>query len=219
MPSTKALRKRIGSVRSTQQITKAMKMVAAAKLRRAQDSAERARPYAEKLSEMLQAVAAGVDAEASPLLARREERKVDVLVLTSDRGLCGGFNANILRLAETVIRKEGRHRKFVPKLEQVCYNASLGRERGQVALFVTERAVFRVGAKGLELTEIAPGLDAERDVIAHMGFRPLVSRDLKVMDARIFNPARMGLSADIHAKPRGFRSPRVAAWHEARARG
>ena len=72
----------------------------------------------------------------------------------------------------TVIRKEGRHRKFVPKLEQICYNASIGRERGQVTLFVTERAVFRVGANGLELIEIAPGLDAERDVIAQMGFRP-----------------------------------------------
>ena len=118
----------------------------------------------------------------------------------------------------TVIRREGRHRKFVPKLEQVCYSASMGRERGQVTLFVTERAVFRVASKGLELTEIAPGLDAERDVIAHMGFRPEVSRELKVMDARVFSPALMGLSADIHAKPRGYRSPRVAAWHEARAR-
>ncbi|MEP7206278.1 MAG: CoA-transferase [Casimicrobiaceae bacterium] len=118
----------------------------------------------------------------------------------------------------TVIRKEGRHRKFVPKLEQVCYSAAMGRERGQVALFVTERAVFRVGANGLELIEIAPGLDAELDIIAHMGFRPAVSRDLQVMDARIFKPGLMGLATDIHAKPRGHRSPRVAAWIEARAK-
>lgn len=119
---------------------------------------------------------------------------------------------------KTVIRREGRHKKFIPKLEQVCYNAGMGRARDQVALFVTERAVFRVGNDSLELIEIAPGLDAERDVIAHMGFRPLVSRDLKVMDARIFKPGLMGLSADIHAKPRTYRSPRVAAWHEARAK-
>ncbi|MET0732602.1 MAG: CoA-transferase, partial [Casimicrobiaceae bacterium] len=72
----------------------------------------------------------------------------------------------------TIIRKEGRHQKFVPKLEQVCYSASMGRERGQVVLFVTERAVFRIGPDGLELIEIAPGLETERDVIAHMGFRP-----------------------------------------------
>ena len=116
----------------------------------------------------------------------------------------------------TVIRKEGRHRKFVPKLEQICYNAGMGRERGQVALFVTERAVFRVGAEGLELIEIGPGLDAERDVIAHMGFQPRVARDLRPMDARIFEPGLMGLAAHVRAKPHRYRSPRVAQWYEAR---
>jgi F-type H+-transporting ATPase subunit gamma len=108
MPSLKALRKRIGTVRSTQQITKAMKMVAAAKLRRAQEAAERARPYARKLSEMFAAASTGATADAHPLLARRDERRADMLVVTSDRGLCGGYNANILRLAETVLRREGR---------------------------------------------------------------------------------------------------------------
>ena len=119
----------------------------------------------------------------------------------------------------TIIRKEGRHRKFVPKLEQICYSASMGRERGQVALFVTERAVFRIGREGLELIEIAPGLDAERDVIAHMGFRPAIARDLRTMDARIFEPGLMGLAADVHAKPRGYRSKRVAQWHAAAREG
>src|SRR5262245_4643693 len=108
MATLKALRKRIGTVQSTQKITKAMKMVAAAKLRRAQDAAERARPYAEKLGEMFAAVAAGADATAHPLLARREERLADMLLITSDRGLCGGYNANILRLAETLFRQPGR---------------------------------------------------------------------------------------------------------------
>jgi propionate CoA-transferase len=117
---------------------------------------------------------------------------------------------------KTVIRKEGRHRKFVPKLEQICYSASMGRERGQVALFVTERAVFRVGAEGLELTEIAPGLDAERDVIAHMGFRPSIARDLRPMDARIFDPGLLGLAAHVRAQPHRYRSARVAQWCEAR---
>ena len=117
----------------------------------------------------------------------------------------------------TVIRKEGRHRKFVPKLEQICYSASMGRDRGQVALFVTERAVFRVGTNGLELIEIAPGVDVERDVIAQMGFRPVVSNALKPMDPRIFERGLMGLAADIHAKPRAHRSPRVARWHAQRS--
>ncbi|MCL4760943.1 MAG: 3-oxoacid CoA-transferase, partial [Burkholderiales bacterium] len=88
----------------------------------------------------------------------------------------------------TVIRREGRHRKFVPKLEQICYSARIGRERRQNVLFVTERAVFRIGDHGLELAEIAPGLDGERDVLAHMGFRPAVARALRTMDARIFDP-------------------------------
>jgi F-type H+-transporting ATPase subunit gamma len=105
VPSLKALRKRIATVRSTQQITKAMKMVAAAKLRRAQEAAERARPYAARLSEMFAAVAAGVEPDTHPLLARREQRRIDLLVLTSDRGLCGGYNANLLRFAEAFLRK------------------------------------------------------------------------------------------------------------------
>jgi propionate CoA-transferase len=116
----------------------------------------------------------------------------------------------------TIIRRAGRHRKFVPKLEQICYSASIGHERRQRVLFVTERAVFRIGDEGLELIEIAPGLDAERDVIAHMGFRPRVARDLKTMHARIFEPGLMGLASYVEHKPRQYRSARVAQWHEAR---
>jgi F-type H+-transporting ATPase subunit gamma len=107
MPSLKDLRKRIGSVRSTQQITKAMKVVAAAQLRRAQEAAERARPYAAKLTEMFTAVVGGLSEEAHPLLARREENRIDLIVLTSDRGLCGGFNANLLRQSEAFQREHG----------------------------------------------------------------------------------------------------------------
>ncbi|HEX8010625.1 MAG TPA: CoA-transferase [Casimicrobiaceae bacterium] len=117
---------------------------------------------------------------------------------------------------KTVIRREGRHQKFVPKLEQICYSASMGRAKGQIALFVTERAVFRVGAEGVELLEVAPGVDPERDVIAHMGFRPAVARNLTVMDARIFDPGKMDLAAYVHGKPRRYRSPGVARWYEAR---
>jgi F-type H+-transporting ATPase subunit gamma len=107
MPSIKDLRKRIGSVRSTQQITKAMKVVAAAQLRRAQEAAERARPYAAKMTEMFAAVVGGLSEEAHPLLARREENRIDLIVLTSDRGLCGGFNANLLRQSEAFQREHG----------------------------------------------------------------------------------------------------------------
>ncbi len=117
---------------------------------------------------------------------------------------------------KTVIRREGKHRKFVPQVEQICYSAKIGRARRQTTYFVTERAVFSVGAEGLELIEIAPGLDAERDVIAHMGFRPRISPTLKTMDARIFEPGTMGLAADVARRPQRYRSERLRAWHENR---
>ncbi|HEY7220231.1 MAG TPA: ATP synthase F1 subunit gamma [Candidatus Binatia bacterium] len=105
MATLKAIRKRISSVRNTQQITKAMKMVSAAKLRRAQDAAVAARPYAEKMTELLKNVAARVSSEAHPLLQAREEKKILLVLFTSDRGLCGGYNANLIRAAEAFIRR------------------------------------------------------------------------------------------------------------------
>ena len=107
MPSLKIIRKRISSVRSTQKITKAMKMVSAAKLRRAQEAAVAARPYAQKLSELLQAVASATTDEAHPLLRAAEEPgRVRMVVLTSDRGLCGAYNAALLRQAEAFMRRQ-----------------------------------------------------------------------------------------------------------------
>jgi F-type H+-transporting ATPase subunit gamma len=105
MATLKIIRKRISSVRNTQQITKAMKMVSAAKLRRAQEAAVAARPYAEKMTELLKNVAARVSSEAHPLLQAREEKKIQLVLFTSDRGLCGGYNANLIRAAEAFIRK------------------------------------------------------------------------------------------------------------------
>src|SRR5215468_9195581 len=105
MPSLKALRKRIATVRSTQKITKAMKMVAAAKLRRAQEAAERARPYSEKFAEMFAAVVADMEDFQHPLLARRDQKRIELILMTSDRGLCGGFNANMLRRVEAHVRE------------------------------------------------------------------------------------------------------------------
>jgi len=80
-------------------------MVSAAKLRRAQDSALQARPYAEKMTELLKNVAARVSSEAHPLLTSREEKKIHLVLFTSDRGLCGGYNTNMIRSAETFIRE------------------------------------------------------------------------------------------------------------------
>jgi len=103
----KAIRVRISSVRKTQKITKAMKMVSAAKLARAQRAIIAARPYAAKLHQVLGAVAAGVDVDAHPLLARRELRKLDIAVFASDRGLCGAFNTNVAKLAQRLLMERG----------------------------------------------------------------------------------------------------------------
>ena len=108
MASLKAIRKRISSVKSTQKITKAMKMVSAAKLRRAQEAATAARPYAEKITALMGNVAARVGTSSHPLLEQREpERRIDVLLVTGDRGLCGGYNSNLIRKAEALLNERG----------------------------------------------------------------------------------------------------------------
>jgi F-type H+-transporting ATPase subunit gamma len=106
MANLRAIRKRIGSVKSTQQITKAMKMVSAAKLKRAQDAIVAARPYARQMREVIQAVARRAGQDAHPLLSSRETKKLGLLVITSDRGLCGGFNSNLLRAVNRFLEEK-----------------------------------------------------------------------------------------------------------------
>ncbi len=106
MASLRDIRRRIASVKNTQQITKAMKMVAAAKMKKAQDAIISARPYAQKMHLVLSSLAARTEREAHPLLRVREEDRVGVIVLTSDRGLCGGFNSNISRQALRFLKEQ-----------------------------------------------------------------------------------------------------------------
>jgi len=106
--SLKDLKNRIKSVKSTQKITKAMKMVAAAKLRRAQERAEAARPYAEKMEQVVSSLAAGFDGdEGAPTLLRGTGKSDThlIVVMTSDRGLCGGFNSSIIRAVRRKVRE------------------------------------------------------------------------------------------------------------------
>jgi F-type H+-transporting ATPase subunit gamma len=110
----KEVRNRIKSVQSTQQITKAMKMVSAAKLRRAQDAIVQMRPYAKKLQELLSNIVSNSDGEVGmALAAERPVEKVLLLVLTSDRGLAGAFNANVIKMAKALIREKysAQHKK------------------------------------------------------------------------------------------------------------
>jgi F-type H+-transporting ATPase subunit gamma len=110
VPSLRDIRNRIGSVKSTRQITKAMKMVSAAKLRRAQDAILKTRPYAQLLEQTLCRVAARAAADQAashPLLVPREAKAAEVVVITSDRGLAGGFNSNIARRVQRFLTENG----------------------------------------------------------------------------------------------------------------
>ena len=109
MPNLKDIKRRIGSVQSTQKITSAMKMVAAAKLRRAQEAIENARPYAVRMRSTLEEVSKGALEETHPLLEVHENRKVlEIVAITSDRGLAGAFNSSVVKKVEAVIaEKEG----------------------------------------------------------------------------------------------------------------
>lgn len=110
MPSLKDIRKRISSVKNTQKITKAMKLVSAAKLRRAQDAMMQLRPYAAKHREMLESLAAQLGGEEAPhplLQARDEVKRVGVLALSSDRGMCGAFNSQIIKRTHQYVKARG----------------------------------------------------------------------------------------------------------------
>nr|MBL8457647.1 acyl CoA:acetate/3-ketoacid CoA transferase [Zoogloeaceae bacterium] len=124
----------------------------------------------------------------------------------------GTFTSGGLKVAwdgsRLVIEQEGKHGKFVPAIEQICYSAGFAAEEGRKALFVTERAVFRLADGGLELIEIAPGIDVERDIVARMAFRPRIASDLATMDPRLFRPEPMGMRGTVSGSARQPRAPR-----------
>ena len=135
----------------------------------------------------------------------------------------GTFTAGGLAIAwpggATRIEKEGAEKKFVDVVEQITYSGALAAKNGQRALYVTERAVFTRNAAGrLELIEIAPGIDLDRDIVAQMRFKPDISPALKPMDARIFRPEPMGLADIIAANRRPIRSERLARLDSTEAR-
>ncbi len=107
MANVQDFRTRIRSVRSTQQITRAMKLVAASRLRRSQERILAARPYARKMAEVLASLAKRANPEKHPLLARREEKRVLLVVISADKGLCGSFNTNILNRAKYFLDEPG----------------------------------------------------------------------------------------------------------------
>lgn len=106
MANLKDIKKRISSVKNTQQITKAMKMVSAAKLRRAQEAVVAARPYADKMQDVLSSLAQRNVESEHPLLQAREKKRALIVIMTADRGLCGGFNSSIAKAAEAFVKEK-----------------------------------------------------------------------------------------------------------------
>jgi propionate CoA-transferase len=113
----------------------------------------------------------------------------------------GTFTAGGLEVAvrdgKLVIEQEGNVQKFVEQVEHVTFSGPYAVTKGQTVLYVTERCVFALTSEGLELTEIAPGVDLEHDILAHMTFRPVIHGSPRLMDERIFNPAPMGLQENL----------------------
>lgn len=176
MPSLKSIKKRITSVKNTRQITKAMKMVSAAKLRRAQDNIVAARPYAIKLEEVLQRLAANEDASSHPLLEKRVSEKGLVVIISSDRGLCGGFNANLCKAAE----------RFVKERKQ------------QLA----EMKVECVGRKGYEFLRNRIGVDKHYDsVISNINYQTAALLAQEIIDGYL-----AGEYDEVHIAYNAFRS-------------
>lgn len=110
---------------------------------------------------------------------------------------CGTFTAGGLRVkiedGKLLIEKEGRVNKFIKKVEHVTFSGEYACEQDQPVLYITERAVFELSKEGMILKEVAPGVNLEKDILAHMDFKPIISEDLKVMDERIFKDEKMGL--------------------------
>jgi F-type H+-transporting ATPase subunit gamma len=110
MPSLRDIRRRIRSVQGTQQITKAMEMVAAAKLRKAQSRVESSRPYASKMQSMLDNLTKAAAVIDHPLFEKREVKRVAIVIISSDRGLCGSYNSNIIRAADGFLKRYEREK-------------------------------------------------------------------------------------------------------------
>src|SRR5271170_7655198 len=157
MPTLLDFRRRIRSVKNTQQITRAMKFIAAARLRKAQEGVMAARPYAREILRILRSAVARIEEPLHPLLERRPEESILVIVLTGDRGLAGAFNANVLRYAQNFLRDHASKKIRVMAIGKKGRDALRKRnyefagEYLNISLNVEFRHAKEIGAKVVEL--------------------------------------------------------------------
>ena len=210
MATLKDLKKRINGVTKTHQITKAMKMVAAAKLRRAQSNMEQAKPYADGMKQVIADLGMRADKEAHPLLAVRPQKNAMVIVVTSDRGLCGAFNVNISKRAEHYMRdNEGEHDNI-----ELAVIGKKGREYLKFRKYdiareymevLSEPTMDRASEIGSELVSryIDDGLDAA--YIIYNEFKSAAKQDIVVERLLPILPDQMGVEVTPVEESREFK--------------
>jgi F-type H+-transporting ATPase subunit gamma len=220
VPSLRDIRNRITSVKSTRQITKAMKMVAAAKLRRAQDAILKTRPYAQLLDRALTRVAARAIADEAtlhPLLAARVQRVAEVVVITSDRGLAGGFNSNIIRRTQRFLTENGerfekielstigrkakdflRARKLEVRKDFVGVHQGVTYEKAEAIAqeFVRRYLAGEVDAVHLCYNEFKSAIAQTPVVVQLLPIEPPVAEAAATIDF-IYEPSREALLAEL----------------------
>lgn len=189
MASLRELRRKVKSVKSTQQITKAMKLVSAARLNRAQDRILSARPFADKLEHLIQELSYLITAnkevavDAHPLLKEREGNRVDVVLVTSDRGLCGGFNANLIRKTVQYLREhpdQNTRLWLVGKKGRDFFRRfSKSIEKEYVGLF-QNLSYVQADLLGQELIETFLKTDTREVVFIYNAFKSRIQQDLTV---------------------------------------
>jgi F-type H+-transporting ATPase subunit gamma len=222
VPSLRDIRNRITSVKSTRQITKAMKMVAAAKLRRAQDAILKTRPYAQLLDKALGRVAARAvadEAATHPLLAQRQAKVAEVVVITSDRGLAGGFNSNIIRRTQRFLTESGdqyqrvdlstigrkakdflRARKLEVRKDFVGVHQGLTYEKAEAIAqeFVGRFVAGEVDAVFLCYNEFKSAIAQTPVVVQLLPIQPPVADAAAAASVDfVYEPSRDGLLADL----------------------
>ncbi len=123
---------------------------------------------------------------------------IDITQNTREVIFCGTFTTSGLQIAvrdgKLEILSEGKIRKFIKKVEHITFSGRYAQRTGQKVLYITERAVFSLSENGLELIEIAPGIDLEKDILAHMDFVPIIAENIREMDYRLFRNEKMGLN-------------------------
>lgn len=199
MPTLLDYRRRIRSVKSTQQITRAMKFVAAAKLRRAQEGVFAARPYAHEIVRVLRSAAARMETTVHPLLERRAEEKILIVVLTGDRSLCGAFNTNVLRRASAFARENSS--KQIQAIAIGKKGRDTLRKRGWKLtaeyLGVSSKVEYSKAKEIAEkIEELYAGKEIDAVYAAYNEFKNVLVQRLRVEKLLPIDPAVLGSQAE-----------------------